>query len=228
MYNYTPSYCSNCPYMQLLRNVPDNAVTADSRDMNFSNDEIKGNLRIPVLKGSTNPRVLSYINSNLENDILEFKRQMENAASENAATKKTQNKPVIPFQISNTYSISYNKNNLISLSLIYTEIIDGISYYIRASYNYGLDSGRSLQLQDLFKPGTDYKKAINTEILNSLDKNTSFKGISDNQSFYLDGNNLVIFLGFNEIGFSPSDIPVIRIPFSKLSTMLKPELLRNI
>lgn len=237
------AYGSFCPYetyeiypgmyrfaYSRVDSVP--ALTATSTQITNENPKISEYLQIPVFKGNIDKNILQNINSNVKNDIMEFKRQMEEAADENAEALKKQGKKVSPYQISNTYSVTYNKNNILSLSLIYQEYISGKNSYIRTTYNYNLETGESMSLKNLFKQGANYIEALNRKINSSIKMNypeiaMKFKGISEDQPYYLDNDNLIIFLRFNEIAPIVSDIPVIRIPLWELSDILKPQLLRS-
>jgi hypothetical protein len=215
-----------------LRTPADRNVKAvTTKDININNKYIKGNLRIPQLSGTSNQPVFNEINKNIENDIMEFKRQMEASALESEEEAKKKGIKFTPFSISNVYNITYDKNNILSLTILYYELVGGKNYYIKTSYNYDTGSGSSLSIGDLFKPGTNYKSLINTIIRKQLSQNKNlyfpgtlenFKGIADDQPFYLDDNNLVIFFGFNEIAPLESQIPVIKIPFSQLRNSLNP------
>ena len=55
-----------------------------------------------------------------------------------------------------------------------------------------------------------------------------FRGIAEDQPFYLQNGNLVIFFGFNEIAPTVAQIPVFSIPLSNFGSALKPALLRRI
>lgn len=214
---------------------PSNQLSIRSKDIKSSNEKIKEDLRIPVIQGAIAPNILQFINSNINNDIMEFKRQMEEAAEENAERAEKNNQPINPYRISNIYVVTYNKNNILSLSLIYEQIINGRTYYTRTTYNYDIQSGRSLSVLDLFKPGINAKSLINTEIMKELGTNpqkyfpgaiNSFKGIADDQPFYIDDTDLVLFFRFNEIAPAGTDIPTIRILLAKFKDSLKPQLLR--
>lgn len=230
--NYYPKY-----YMYRHDTSGEKALTTTTQSISSENYKIHEYLNIPVLSGAINPNVLKYINNNIKNDILEFKNQMETAADENAKVLQQAGRPVIPFQISNNYIVTYNKNNLLSISLVYQQNINGRNSYIRTTYNYNLKNARSMPLKDLFKPGSDYISVLNSKIKSILQTNpedyypstaSNFKGIAEDQPYYLDNNNLVLFFGFNEIAPTASGIPLIKIPFSELSDILNPQLLRSI
>lgn len=230
--DYSPNY-----YMYRHDISSGKALTATTQPLNTENYKIHEYLNIPVLSGDANPNVLKYINNNIKSDILEFKSQMETAADENAKALQQAGRPVVPFQISNNYIVTYNKNNLLSISLLYQQYINGRNSYIRTTYNYNLKNARSMPLKDLFKPGSDYISTLNSKVRLILQANpqdyypstaSNFKGIAENQPYYLDNDNLVLFFSFNEIAPTASGIPLIKIPFSELSNILNPQLLRSI
>ncbi|WML33950.1 DUF4163 domain-containing protein [Clostridium sp. OS1-26] len=214
----------------------ENALTVSTKNISSETSNIHESLQIPVFQGKINPRVLQHINDNIKSDILEFKSQMEAAANEYSKNLIKQGKPFTPFEISNTYLVTYNKNNILSTSIIYQQYIDGRSSHIRTTYNYDLTSGESMPLKSLFKQGVNYKDTLNKLIIQKINENKQlypsgsakqFKSIAEDQPYYLDNNNLVIFFRFNEIAPVASEIPVMRIPFSELSNILKPQLLRG-
>ncbi|AKN29617.1 hypothetical protein Ccar_01640 [Clostridium carboxidivorans P7] len=226
MYNLYPFYC---PFTNCMR--ISNNIAIDSQQINSTEKYIKKDLKIPVLKGMKNKNIENQINNSIKSDIMEFKQQMEESANEYGMQAEKVGKKFIPFIISTNYSITYNKNNIASITIFYYEFINGKHSYIKTSYNFNLNSGKSLSLKDLFKQGVSYKQIINKEIKKYLIQNkelyipgtvTNFKGISDDQPFYLDNENIVIYLGFNEIAPNISEIPIIKIPFSTLKNYIKP------
>jgi hypothetical protein len=209
----------------------DPPLTATTTQIKSENDKIHEYLQIPIFKGDINKNILENINTNVKNDIMEFKQQMEEAAEENAENLKKQGKKPTPYEISNIYSITYNKNNILSVSLIYQEYVGGRNSYIRTTYNYNLQTGESMPLKSLFRQNTDYIETLNKKIREQLQANypsitSQFTGITEDQPYYLDNTNLVVFLRFNEIAPFVSDIPVIKIPLTELGD-LKPQFLRS-
>lgn len=206
------------------------SVTITSYPMTKEDNKIKEYLQVPVFHGSYNPRVMEFINGNIRNDILEFKNQLEQEADEHYDMLKKQGKRPDPYEISNAFSVTYNKNNILSVSLFYHENIGKRNSYIRTSYNYNLATGESMPLRSLFKPNTDYLRILNRKIAEKLSSTypgmiPQFKGIEEDQPYYIDKDTLVIFPNFNQIGTTVSDIPVVRIPFSELSNIIRPQLL---
>lgn len=208
-----------------------NLVTATTKEIKTSKKFIIEDIRIPVLKGIVNVEIQKQINKSIEGDIMEFKRQLEEAAEEYGTKAEKEGKEFKPYSVSTNYNITYNKNNTLSISILYYEFIGGRHTYIRSTYNFDLNTGKSIGLEDLFKSGINYIDIINKQIKNQLSTNTNlyppgtaenFKGISRDQPFYLEDKDLVLFFGFNQIAPSVSEIPIIRIPYSSLKNQLKP------
>jgi hypothetical protein len=213
----------------------ENPILINPKEIKDTKEYIKIDLIIPVLHGCKNKEIEDHINHSIENDAMEFKRQMEEAAKEYAEEAKRKGEPIDPYIVSTIYRVTYNQNNIISISVIYHEYINGKNYYIKTSYNFDTETGKSLSLKDLFKEGVDYKEVINKEVRKELlynkdkympDAAKKFKGIADDQPFYIDGDNLSIFFGFHQIAPIESEIPIIKIPFSALKDDLKPDLLK--
>lgn len=229
---YCPFYSFRSQKTPQLKNkfrVP--LITSHTEEVINKNDKITEYLRVPILEGNINPQILNNMNKNIRSDILEFKNEMENAAEDNWDYNIKQGKKVVPIEISNIYTITYDKNNILSLSILYQENINNRNSFIRSSYNYDLKNGKALSLNDLFKPGVDYVKILNNAIRNEIETNQNvyfpntlknFKGINQYQPFYLDDASLNIYFGFNEIAPLASEIPIIKIPLSDLKEALNP------
>lgn len=209
-------------------------VIAKHKEIKASNKYIEEDLKIPILQGIKNINVQNQINTSMESDVIEFKQELEEAAREQGEEAEKHGKVFKPYVISNNYAITYNKNNIISISILYDEFIGGKHSYIRATYNFNTETGKSLGLKDLFKPNIPYRDLINTEIKKQLitKKNIyppgaadRFKGIAEDQPFYLEDTNIVLFFGFNEIAPSISEIPIIKINYTAFKNELIPALL---
>ncbi|MEG0857864.1 MAG: RsiV family protein [Terrisporobacter sp.] len=80
----------------------------------------------------------------------------------------------------------------------------------------------------MFKEGVDYKKIINSYIYDDIDANkdlyftdkNGFKGIDENQTFYLNKNGIVIYFSLYEIAPYYVGIPKFIIPYEDLEPYL--------
>jgi hypothetical protein len=230
-----------CPFMEPSHGIPQsmeplraptqsNSVTVTTIEKRFEKPYIKADLRIPEFHGIPDKNVEKYINNAVMSDITEFSDQLTAAAREYADKAAQNNEKFIPYVISTIYELSYNKNNIISFLVIYYELVQGLNNFIKVSYNYDIFTGKSLMLKDLFVPGADYQQLINTEIRKELIKNKqnyfpgtaeNFKGIAEDQPFYLREGYLSIFFGFNQIAPTAAQIPLFEIPFYSFGNEVK-------
>jgi len=90
----------------------------------------------------------------------------------------------------------------------------------RTSYTIDKEKESLINLKELFIKGYDYSDKINKEIKEQINKNPEnyfdsgavFKGISENQSFYIEDNNLVIYYQLYDIAPYVFGIPEFKIP----------------
>ena len=148
--------------------------------------------------------------------------------------------PIGPYQLYSRYKVT-NSQNITSFYIDYYQFTGGAhGITTRLSYSVDNKTGKELQLSDLFKSGYDYKKVINFEIANAIqmDKDKyftgkdGFKGISENQGFYLSSGNVVIYFQVYEIAPYVTGIPEFYIPVEKfdqkgLKYELKPYTIRS-
>lgn len=212
-------------------------ITVVPKKIKYQNPSIQVDLKIPEIHGMNNKNIEKSINNSIQSDVMEFKREMEQAAKEHTDEAIKSGKKLIPYVISSIYKLNYNKNNIISISMVYHEYLNGLNSYIKAPYNFDIVTGKALSLEDLFIHGVDYKSLINREVRDQLIKNKEkyfpntiekFKGVAEDQPFYLENGCLVVFFGFNEIAPTEAQIPVFKIPFSNFINAVKPILLRRI
>ncbi|MFZ5965652.1 MAG: DUF3298 and DUF4163 domain-containing protein [Bacillota bacterium] len=212
-------------------------VVVNPKEIESKEEYIHFHLTIPKLEGLPNQQVQNLINHAIESDVMEFKRQMEEAAQEEAEKAMQEGREMKPFIASSIYQVTYDSSKIFSLTMTYYELINNIHSYIKASYNFNLITGKSLGLKDLFRPGVDYKVAINAEIRKHIQANPDkyfpgtlerFHGIAEDQPFYIAKESLAVFFGFHQIAPTESQIPIIKIPLSHLSSLLKPEILSSI
>ena len=137
------------------------------------------------------------------------------------------------------FDIKKNSDNILSIMVTYYKYAGGAhGYYENVAYNIDIRNGKFLKLKDLFKEEVDYKNVINEEIrrqieeLIKLDEENKgvyeFKSISDNQKFYIQDDNLVIYFDLYEIAPYAAGIPEFIINVDKIDHILKPEYNRDI
>lgn len=209
-------------------------VKIKTRAIKLKNTSIDVNLKVPVLSSNSNLKGIFRLNRLFDKDAQDLKKLYVSQAK--AALRESKKSPIYhfnPYQVYTDYKVRYNKNGLISLTVmhyIYTGGANGLE--TQAGYTCWLKDGKLLGLSDLMSPNFNYKAAISRVVLKQMKQNkanyfpeaiTGFKPIKANQSYYISKNNVVVFYGPFEIAPHSSGIPEFKIPFSllKLRSNLK-------
>lgn len=224
---------TSIPFVNLHRSVPiiesnnivsnlTSPVQVVSEDFISKDNLIEVNLQIPVLKGLSDLKLQNKINSIFKDSIMSFKNEIAEMSKEYFDEAKKHNIPMMPYTAVTSYKVACNKGNLLSLYINYYQYTGGAhGLTTRKGYNINLKDGTFLTLEDLFKKGTPYKEIIDEEISKQIDENkemffpSEFKGISPEQQFYIDGENVVIFFQAYEIAPYAAGLPEFKISFDK-------------
>lgn len=179
-------------------------------------------------------KIIKDINDKIYKYVYKFKNQLEKESQkykedyEKEFEKLGYNK--YKYDAYTDYSITYNKNNLLSIPITSYEFTGGAHGLTSVkSFNYDLLTGKKIILKDVFRDGVDYKKIINSYIVEDINNNKDlyftgkdgFKSIKDNQEFYLDKNGLVVYFPLYEIAPYYVGIPKFIIPYKDIEPYLK-------
>lgn len=182
---------------------------------------LKEDIKIPQLKSDLFKERADLINSNIKNDILPKVADAEKTAKEYFDNTGNVVIPTFPFEIISNYIVNLNNTKLISIYNDYYEYLGGAhGNTIRTSYTVDKQNVRLLILQDLFSKNSNYKDIINKEIVRQINlepdiyfnSGKDFKGIKDNQDYYLNGENLIIYYQLYEIAPYVAGIREFKIP----------------
>ena len=96
------------------------------------------------------------------------------------------------------------------------------------NYNYNLLAGDKLRLKYIFKEEVNYEEIVNDFITEEINNNPDiyfkddegFKGISENQPFYIDDDGIVIYFGWYEIAPYYVGIPKFKLKFDEFNKYL--------
>ena len=175
----------------------------------------KSQLNIPVVTISGNKKLSDKINKGFKEEALAFRSQVELEAK-----KAYEELTKAPYEVITTYQIHSLKDYL-SLTITYYQYTGGahgISQVI--SHNYDLASGNRLELKDIFKKDYNYQEVINKVIKEAITKKPedffpdAFQGISQNQSFYIGREGIIIYFQNYEIAPYAAGNPEFLIPYS--------------
>lgn len=180
-------------------------------------------------------QIITNINNEIYEDIMKFKNNIKKQALEYKKiyieNLSTSGKDNIKYQyevyINN--EVTYDRNDIISIVITQYDFTGGAHgmTYLHA-YNYNLLTGNKLTLRDIFKPDVDYETLINNFIHEEISRNPEnyfkgdecFKGISNNQPFYIDDDGIVIYFGLYEIAPYYVGIPKFKMKFNRFSNCL--------
>ena len=179
------------------------------------------NLNYPIIKSDNEKNIINHINQRIYEDIIAFKSAIEDIAySKNNSLSC----------ISTDYYITYNNNGIISIPIEFSQL-DGlynISYI--NSYNYHINLEKEIDIKDVFNSEIDYMEIIAKKIDNkikelsrelSIDKYIMvldyLKDIifSDNPTFYISKDGIVICFSSYELDPSISDLSTFKISFEE-------------
>lgn len=187
------------------------------------NNLLRFYLSYPVIKSKSS--LISKINDIIYQDVEKFKELVSD----------TLNKPIIKgfdYKINalSEYRINLNENQIISISIEFSQLIGLYDITYVNSYNYDIDLEKEIKLKDLFKENVDYIDIINFFILKDIDEYLydGFKGISDDNTFYITKEYLVICFSSYELDQSYSVALEFKIPIDEIKKYLSDYMINNI
>lgn len=180
---------------------------------------------IPQVKGIKNRRVEKKVNNKLKT-LSYFKpfaeEQVSHSINEN---------DVLDYSYYGTFEVAFFKKDILIISMTgyYYPLgaAHGLSSKITPVIN--LDSGEFYSLEDLFKPGSDWKGRLNLIIQRMINEDPQydyvykdgFKGINEGQNFYFDEDNLYIYFQPYDIGPYAAGFITFKIPFSLIQDIME-------
>lgn len=195
-------------------------------------DVLSTTMQIPVINGLKDTAWQKQLNQQIMDKVDQAKQDMAKNVQDYEEYVKSTGRPLIPLELYVSYS-QVTTGSVLSLAVETYEFTGGAHGMAwKDYYNIDTQNDRLLTLQDLFKADVDYKSIINQEINRQIqlsrqngdniyfEGDMGFKSISDNQNFYIDGNNLVVCFGQYEIAPYAAGMPEIKIPLD----LLKPNL----
>ncbi|WP_296645495.1 DUF3298 domain-containing protein [Romboutsia sp. 13368] len=202
----------------------------DTQTITKNNKYINSVINIPIII-TDNKDLSKHINDEITTSIMKFFNDSQQQAKDYYEDlPEVENK----FIANVDFDIKKNSDDILSIMIIYYKYAGGAhGEYENVAYNIDINNGKFISLKDLFKEEIDYKSIINEEIriqiedlIKSNEENKGvyeFKSISDNQKFYIQDDNLVIYFDLYEIAPYAAGIPEFTINISKIDHILKPE-----
>ncbi|MBU5483581.1 DUF4163 domain-containing protein [Clostridium sp. MSJ-11] len=225
--SYTPTFANSLvdkthmeiSQIQTIKKTIENNVKISTKELKESNDLINVDIKIPVISLLNNKDIETKLNKEIEKEILDLKEDIKKSALKSKEEGTLMN----PYGLSVNYEVHYNKNNLLSLTISYYSYTGGAhGMSSKKTFNIDTKTGINASLKDLFNPGEDYKEIINTVIREKIQENPSeyyeeisryFKGILQDQPFYIVEDNIVIYFEPYEIAPYAGGFKEFKMPF---------------
>lgn len=172
------------------------------------------------------PQIAGVANENIQKSINDHLKML-------SQVKPITEELLLDYSYSGDFSVTFFKKSLLVLEL------DGYQYYFGAAHgmptkvytNINLINGQFYELHDLFKADSNYVKVL-SDIITEQIKNDpqysyvfldEYKGIAEDQPFYVKENALYIYFAPYEIAPYAAGFPTFRIPYTEIMPIINRE-----
>lgn len=196
-------------------------VTTATLKPSTTNSYTEVNVKYPVVSGLENAEAEATINKAIKAKVQSFLQDTQKQAKELGAPAKDSE---MSYDIDSGYKVTYNSNGVVSVLLMNYVFLGGAhGYSIDTGMTFSLKDGKQIQLSDLLKSNSNYRKDIDKVINAKIKKDAAndvtmvdqFKGIAANQEYYLTDSGLTIFFQQGEIGANAAGTPKFPITFKQ-------------
>ncbi|MDN4619044.1 DUF4163 domain-containing protein [Paenibacillus sp. PsM32] len=177
------------------------------------------NIKYPVISGLDNSEAEVAINKAFKAHAQTYLEQTQKQAKELGAPPKDS---AMTYEIDSGYKVTYNRNGVLSVLVNDYEFLGGAhGGATLTGMTFSLKDGKQIQLSDLLKSNSNYRKDIDKVINAEIKKEDlyfadSFKGIAANQGYYLTDSGLTIYFQQYEIAPYAAGTPEFSFTFKKL------------
>ena len=202
----------------------------------IKNALLDNNLNYPVINKTNN--YINYINTKIQEDVICFKEVIKEILIEEKSN--------IPLNLKSTYKITFNKNNIISIPMEFTQFIEQYNINYINTYNYDFNLEKEIKIKDIFNEILDYKtflsNLIKIQITLMLEDSSNKQDINEydlinmifnleiyeDQAFYLEDDGLVICLSSYEMGSGSNNVLEFKIMYEDAIDYFSEYFLREI
>lgn len=204
--------------------------------LTIKNALLDNDLNYPVINKTNN--YINYINTKIQEDVICFKEVIKEILIEEKSN--------IPLNLKSTYKITFNKNNIISIPMEFTQFIEQYNINYINTYNYDFNLEKEIKIKDIFNEILDYKTFLsnlikiqmtlmledssNKQDINEYDLiNMIFNlEIYEDQAFYLEDDGLVICISSYEMGSGSNNVLEFKIMYEDAIDYFSEYFLREI
>lgn len=199
-------------------------ITVTSEIIKENIEGLEIDMKIPIIDGLNNKLFQRRVNHKIQKQQLCLKKTIEKDAIRTHQYAKKKGFPVIPYTLMTNYHVKSNDNIFSLETTVYDYRGGAHGLTTNTYYNINTQNSKFITIEDLFKPSSPYQEVLNEEINKQIEERRSqgavffddedgFKGITDNQSFYItEDGELVIVFALYEIAPYSSGIIEFTIP----------------
>lgn len=201
-----------------------NKIDVVEKSIEENTDKYDVKIKYPMVVGDKK-EVVEKINKTIEDYTLEWLNDLKLLVQEYSKNYEEAGAKMPKMEAYSLFE-SFNTDEVISLPVNYYQYTGGAhGLTTKVSYNYDLKSGKEIKLKDLFKEGFDYKSIIDKKVREDIEKEKDiyfengalFKGVNENQAYYLNKDGIIVYFQQYEIAPYSSGIREFKIPYGELS-----------
>ncbi|MDZ4993072.1 DUF3298 domain-containing protein [Clostridium perfringens] len=201
-----------------------NKIDVVEKSIEENTDKYDVKIKYPMVVGGKK-EVVEKINKTIEDYTVEWLNDLKLLVQEYSKTYEEAGAEMPKMEAYSLFE-SFNTDEVISLPVTYYQYTGGAhGLTTKVSYNYDLKNGKELKLKDLFKEGFDYKSIIDKKVREEIAKEKDvyfengalFKGVNENQDYYLNKDGVIVYFQQYEIAPYSSGIREFKIPYGELS-----------
>jgi hypothetical protein len=211
--------CAKLIDMNPVEVDPIPAVKLECKEVKSESQLIKIDLNIPIINGLLNEKVQTSLNQFMANDAQKRQEYMIKEAQHNSDFILSE--PYHTYEIVSRFNQYYITENILSFYVDYYTYTGGAHGMTdRVAYNFDLVTGEELALNDLFAPGLNHTEMINQRLQSVINHYPEqyfqgaegFQGISEDQRYYLENGNMIIYFLQYEIAPYAAGIRTFSVP----------------
>lgn len=211
--------CIKLIEMNPVQADPAPGVKLESKEVKSESPLINVDLNIPVITGMQDKQIQTKLNQLLQDEAIKRQEAMTAEAQKDSEFILTE--PYHSYQIVSRFNQYYVTQDTLSFYVDYYTYTGGAHGMTdRVAYNFNLNTGQELALSHLFASGTNYTEIINERVraIIKLDPDVyfegeaGFRGISEEQRFYLENGNLMVYFLQYEIAPYAAGIRTFPVP----------------
>lgn len=214
-------------------------LSVDRKVIEENNNLVRCSLNYPVIKEQESEgNIIQIINRLIYEDIISFKDVVKHDLG-----NKIFRLIDYVYHAITEYKITFNKNDIISIPIEFSQLIGLYDITYVNSYNFDISLGKNITLSDIFDSSMNYIDIINEKLSNKInymlnkykddccekvDEQERFEGIYDNQTFYIEEDGIVICFSSYEMSKNISHFIEFKILFSECIDYLSKYTINNI